>query len=103
MGANERTVTVLLCYGERRRPVKLSSSSLEELRARFLSAFSGVLPKVPASELNLLFQVKDESWGGEFVDIVSEEAIEDRSVVRETVEGSPYVQPTLPISPQVCF
>ena len=60
-------ITVLVCLGERRRPVRLSSSSLEALRAAVLSQFSDVLP---AAKCDLLLHIKDDNWGGMFVDIV---------------------------------
>ena len=97
--------TVLVCYGKRRRPVKLSSPTFTELRTNVLAEFADILPQVPVSELNLLFQVKDESWGGEFIDIVNtEEAIQDRCIVRMIVEASHSIQSTVSVStaPQVC-
>ena len=60
-------ITVLVCIGERRRPVRSNSSSLEALKAAVLSQFSDILP---ASNFSPLFQMKDENWGGMFVDIV---------------------------------
>ena len=50
---------VLVCYGERKRPVKLNSPTFSELKKNVLVEFADVLP--PVSEHNLSFQVKEES------------------------------------------
>ena len=75
--------------------MRLSSSSLEALRAAVLSQFSDVLP---AAKCDLLLQIKDDNWGGMFVDIVEGHSIPDRSVVKVVVEATQEIE----APPQVC-
>ena len=63
-----QTYTVIVCLGERRRPVTLASPpSLEALRARIRAEFSDILPQQEAG-FRLVLQIRDESWGM-FVDV----------------------------------
>ena len=73
-------ITVLVCLRERRRPVRLSPSSLEALKVVVLSQFSDV------HKCDLLLQIKDDNWDGMFVDIVEGHSILDRSVVEVVVD-----------------
>jgi len=74
---------VLVCFGERKRSVDIpddgdGKNDQEHLRANALKAFQDLLqPETP-----IFLQIKDESWGGEFVDLVDGQVIEDRSVVK---------------------
>ena len=88
-------ITVLVCLGERRRPVRLNSSSLEALMAAVLSQFSDVLP---AAKCDLLLHIKDDNWGGMFVDIVEGHLILDWSVVKVVIEATQEIE----APPQVC-
>ena len=82
-------ISVLVCYGERRRPLKTSSSFLA-LKEAVLAEFTDIFP-VERDRCELLFQRKDDSWGGVFVDIVEEEPIPDRSVVKVSVLYSQHI------------
>ena len=82
-------ISVLVCYGERRRPLKTSSSFLA-LKEAVLAEFTDMFP-VEHDRCELLFQRKDDSWGGVFVDIVEEEPIPDRSVVKVSVLYSQHI------------
>ena len=81
-------ISVLVCVGERRRPLKTSSSFLA-LKEAVLAEFMDILP-VERDRCELLFQRKDDSWEGVFVDIV-EEPIPDRSVVKVSVLYSQHI------------
>jgi hypothetical protein len=76
-------ITVLVCFGERKRPVKPSSPSLEALKPAVLSKFADVLP---SGKYGLVLQIKDDTWHGEFVDIAEGQSIPDRSVVKLVIE-----------------
>ena len=82
-------ISVLVCYGERKRPLKTSSSFLA-LKEAVLAEFTDIFP-VERDRCELLFQRKDDSWGGVFVDIVEEEPIPDRSVVKVSVLYSQHI------------
>ena len=90
-------ITILVCVGGR-MPVKLGRSSLESLKAEVLSQFADILP---AAKFGLLFQIKDDNWGGMFMDIVEGQSISDWSVVKVVVDTTPQraplqVCPTMP-------
>ena len=87
-------ITVLVCVGERRRPVKLNRSSLEALKAGVLSHFADILR---AAKFSLLFQIKDDNWDGMFVDIVEGQSIPDQSVVKVMVETAPQQETEAPL------
>ena len=70
--------TVLVCVGDRRRPIELASPTVEALDEGVRRVFADVLPSEGCS---LAFQVKDERWQGMFVDICREDSIPDRSVI----------------------
>ena len=72
---------VLVCFGNRKRSVDIpddGENDEKHLRANALKAFQDLLqPEMP-----IFLQIKDEDWGGEFVDLVDGQVIEDRSVVK---------------------
>jgi len=87
--------SVLVCYGERRRVVKLPATSvgseLDSLRVSAIRTFSDVLPAFLISEnaemtTTILFQLQDNEWGGLFVDVDGAEAIPDKSVVKMIID-----------------
>ena len=70
--------TVLVSLEERNRPVTFSGAKenlLEEIRVVFKDQL--------ASEEDVYLQIKDESWGGIFVDFLNQE-IPDRSILKAT-------------------
>lgn len=67
------TKTVLVSLGERTRPVTFSGSN-QALMEAILAVFKDVL-----GEQGVYLQLKDESWGGVFVDI-QEQEIPDRGI-----------------------
>ena len=87
MAASSSSKSVLVCLGESRRPVSFrrGDTAATERKALVLSvasAFEDVFDAEPPSPSNLLLQLKSEEWGGEFVDLKSDEPIPDRSVLR---------------------
>ena len=84
----EEEPSVLVCYGERRRVVKLVEPSLDLLQTSALLAYSDVLP---ANKGGLVFQIQDNNWGGLFIDIEKAQAIPDRNVVRMIMEPAEVV------------
>ena len=59
---------------------------LKSLRVAVGEVFADLLKSASVSEL--IFQVKDEEWGGEFVDKI-EGAIPDKSIVKAVKLGTP--------------
>ena len=62
----ESEKTVLVCFLGRNRPVRYAGS-LENLAGTTKAAFRDVLG---ASDPVLFFQLRDEDWGGLFVDVI---------------------------------
>jgi len=76
---------VLVCFGDRKRCVNIpaeSENDLEYLNAIAIEVLKDVLP---TSAIQIFLQLKDEEWGGEFVDIYDNQVIEDRSIVKMVV------------------
>ena len=81
-------ITVLVLFGQHTRPVSFVPGTNPEETQRamltaILSAFSDKLP--PKS--SLILQIRDDEWGGMFVDLISQEVL-DRSVVKVLVDDS---------------
>ena len=77
-----RIKTALVCVGEkheRRRPVQFSGSN-QQLCTAVRNAFSDVI--APTDEVFL--QIKDETWGGMFIDLVDQD-VPDRSVLKANI------------------
>ncbi len=75
---------VLVCIGERKRavsfPVQTSpKAELQALLTAIANVFEDVIPKATA---HLALQLKNEKWGGEFLDVVEGGVIPDKSVLR---------------------
>ena len=79
--------TVLVCFGERKRPVTYTMDERKSEKESLLSAVNEVFADVEGigDDAEHLVQVKNEQWGGEFVDLKDEEKIPDRAVVRVVV------------------
>ena len=85
----ESSKTVLVCIGERKRPVHFSASDIDETSALML-AIREVFQDIIAEDTEIVLQMKDEEWAGEFVDIQSGNAtIPDKSVVRVVMQRPP--------------
>ena len=54
--------SVLVCFGERRRIVKLATPSLDSLQTSAVQTFSNVLPPYTGERTDLLFQIQDDKW-----------------------------------------
>ena len=75
--ANE--VTVLVRFGTRCRLVTfLAEEGYEKLNAAVRKVYSDIL----SDEQRFFLQIKDEAWGGEFIDVPERLQIEDRSVFK---------------------
>ena len=59
---------MLVCFGERRRIVKLATPSLDSLQTSAVQTFSDVLPPHTGERTGLLLQIQDDNWDGLFVD-----------------------------------
>lgn len=88
--------TVLVSLNERNRVVEFSGSLMSDFVCTVKDAFADVLKK-PA---HIVLQIKDENWGGVFIDVQSMEAIKDRSILRVIVEerNNEEVNPSLPLN-----
>lgn len=73
---------VLLCYNERKYPMKVSQyvSILEEQNALLCEAKR--VFDVADCDGEMILQIKSEAWGGEFIDLQTDEAVPDRSILR---------------------
>ena len=47
---------------------------------------SGFQDVLPSGNVDLLYQVKDDSWGGMYLEIQKDQTIADRSVINIVVE-----------------
>ena len=68
---------VLLCFGDRKRCVTIPATwdnDVEHLHAIAIEVFEDVFP---TSQAQIFLQLKDEEWGGEFIDIRDNQVIED--------------------------
>ena len=70
-------IQVLVRIGPHSRVVRIESR--RELVPTIRRSFADV-PRV-ANACKLLVQIKDEDWGGEFVDLKEDQVIPDRSVL----------------------
>ena len=80
--------SILVQFGEHRRPLSIPANQNVEaanLKERVRTAFMDVI-----AEADFFLQLKDDEWGGEFVDLVGQE-IPDHSILR------------VMICQQVCF
>ena len=72
----------LVCFGERKRRVVFSSTDpggeVAALVAAAKETFGGILN----AETELVVQLKNEDWAGEFVDVEGSVTIPDHSVVK---------------------
>ena len=72
-------VTVLVRYASRCRPVSLPAGSDErELRVNIRNVFGDVL----SVGQQFFLQIKDDNWGGEFIDVPEGMKVANRSVFR---------------------
>ena len=63
---------VLVRFGDRCKPVQFTGGDLhKEIRKAFV-----------LNEEDFFLQIKDEEWGGEFVDLSDEQEIPDKSVLK---------------------
>ena len=77
-----RIKTVLVCVGERRRPVQFSGSN-QQLCTAVRKAFTDVITPTDG----VFLQIKDETWGGMFIDLVDQD-VPDRSVLKANITSS---------------
>jgi hypothetical protein len=82
------TRTVLVCIGERKRPVEISQNEKRKLFDVFKVAFADVLEEKPIAKP--VIQLKSEEWNGQFVDFRGD-SLPDRAVVRIIDEVSVYM------------
>ena len=71
--AQDATVSLLVCFGERKRPISIDKrATFNELLLQIVGAFGDVLPsssKKTCQDLanSLIVQLKSEEWEGAFV------------------------------------
>lgn len=76
--------TILVSFRDRKRPVTFTSGNKEtsSLICAFKETFADVLGEESENTSpDVLLQVKDEDWGGEYVDILGD-TVQDRAVVK---------------------
>ena len=76
---------VLVRYGERSRSVTFTSGSESDsdlLLKEVVKTFDDQMPK----STKLFLQIKEEEWGGEFVDVSRTQSIPDRSVLKVVMQ-----------------
>ena len=85
-------VSVLVRYGSRCRRIVLSSGSSEsELRVNIRDVFGDLL----GAEQRFFLQLKDDDWGGEFIDVPDGLKVADRSVFRLLLQEVCHTFPML--------
>ena len=80
--------SVLVCFGEHKRPVTFSSDPSFErknLEEAIIDKFDNVIEGSRKPGRSLLLQTKSEGWGGEFVDLPDDAQLPDSSVVRAII------------------
>ena len=96
--------SVLVCVGERKRTVSWTvrdgEGDLDVLVEAVKAAYNDVYS--PSPDEHLVLQIKSEDWNGEFVDLSSDAAIPDRSVLK-VVQVSWYAQPSSKKCGQRCM
>ncbi len=89
MQAQQKTKTVLVSFKGRRRAVTFTSSPNEtaDLLRSFSEVFCDVLQSDEAAQ-NIVWQIKDKDWKGEFVDVWGgKENFPDRAVLKALLTG----------------
>ena len=87
------TKCVLVCFGERKRPVTLANdATVNDLKLAIVNEYQDVLPRSSSSTDQsvadrLVLQIKSEDWDGAFVDLKDEADVPDRSVLRVVEES----------------
>ena len=86
-GSNPSSIVQKVCIGEQKRPVTYTVDGTIKERKALLAAAKQVYADVTSLEVesDIVVQVKNEQWEGEFVDLGDEE-IPDRGVLRVAVE-----------------
>ena len=69
---------VLVLYNLYSRVVK--TNDLSSLKGDIWSTFSDVLP--PEAESSILLKIKDDSWGGMFINLKENESLPDKCVIQ---------------------
>ena len=93
------TKSVLVCFGERKRPVTLpNDSSVNDLKLAIVNEYQDVLPRSSSSTDQsvadrLVLQIKSEDWDGVFVDLKDAAEVPDRSVLRVVEECQKVIVP----------
>ena len=74
--------TVLVTFGQHTRPVSFDhESGYTSLLQKIQSTFN-------TSSERLIIQIKDENWGGLYIDLLPSQDIPDRSVLKVLVDES---------------
>ena len=93
------TKSVLVCFGERKRPVTLTNnSSVNDIKLAIVNEYQDVLPRSTSSTDQsvadrLVLQIKSEDWDGVFVDLKDDADVPDRSVLRVVEECQKVIVP----------
>ena len=83
-------ITVLVLFGQhtRARPVSfVPNTNPEETQKAMLTAILSVFSDKLPPKSSLILQIRDDEWGGMFVDLISQEIL-DKSVVKVLVDDS---------------
>ena len=83
MQAMSEKKSVLVSLNERNRVVDFSGSSLSDLVNVVKEAFKDLIDETA----QLVLQLKDESWGGVFIDVQDIEVVKDRRVLRVLMQN----------------
>ena len=84
--------TVLVAFRDNKRPVTFISDNRETETDSLICAFKETFADVLGDESihEVLLQIKDEDWGGEFVDLQGD-SVSDRAVVKVLLTTSKSV------------
>ena len=87
-GGSSATKEVLVCFGERKRPITLANNAaVEDLKLCVVREYGDVIPRSSSATdetlaSSLILQIKSERWDGVFIDVKPGDEIVDKSVFR---------------------
>ena len=74
-----RVKKVLVCLGDRKREVIFTADIMGAVRSSFSDVLLAAHDGRPAK---FILQLKNEEWGGDFLDVADESEVPDRSVLK---------------------
>ena len=89
MAVMAREISVLVHLGDHSRVVK-TEAVVEAVQTRVLFTFGDVITPETRSE-DIILKMKDENWGGVFIDVQDQQPIPDKSVLKAVISQKVYI------------